>query len=142
MSKVRTLDFCTVQRIINAWGGSNEHRAFIAHPVWRGDRLSQYGFGDLFQVPPECPGVYAVVIAKPIEKAFDIDNEHLLYIGSSSNMRRRVRDTNHLLRRIALRPNIHDFTYVRFLETDDYLSIERSLIKTLRPPFNTIYNNG
>ena len=128
------MDFCQFQRFINNIGGTDEHPAFPTEPIRVGDRLTQYGFSSAGPPPGE-PGVYAVCCSAMWVRH---GAEHLLYIGSSANMFKRVMNPNHPYR-VAY--NRTGSAYTRYLVIDDFRRVERSLIRTLRPWLN-IQHNG
>lgn len=81
---------------------------------------------------PPSSGVYSVVI-------FDISpkKETILYIGSSKNIQKRVSSKTHPYKRIF------DSLYggdllccVKYYECDEYLEIEKELIRKFNPTFN------
>lgn len=135
-----TFDFCNIQRLINQLGGCDEFPAYPIAPKWAGDRLTQYGFDNGFDVhPPKCAGLYAVVCAKmgfDGKEFYHIGAEHILYIGVAKNIHKRVKSANHWPRKL----NDRFGAYTRHLITNDYIAIEKSLIRTLHPWLNVIHN--
>lgn len=67
-----------------------------------------------------------------------VRGEHLVYIGSSKNIRKRVLSSHHLYRRLL---NRGLFAYTRHIVTEDYISLERQLIRERKPLLN-IHHNG
>lgn len=129
-----SFDFCQFQRFVNNVGGIGEYPAFSTEPIRVGDRLTQYGFSSVGP-PPSRPGVYVVCC---YSIWYRHGAEHLLYIGSSVNMFRRVMNINHPYRIAYDRTGA---AYTRYLVIDDFRNAERSLIRTLRPLLN-IQHNG
>lgn len=117
-------NWCKHQDRINENGSDG---AFSMDPVCLGDVLTPYGFNS-GGLAPNRPGVYAVV-AK-VGGGY----EHLLYIGSSYNIRTRVLAKAHLYAR--LRGRLGDLVYLRWHVTDEWVPVERSLILKFKPPFN------
>lgn len=81
--------------------------------------------------PPEKAGVYAVC-ACHWQEPF---REHLLYIGSARNIRKRVMNPNHVYRRLYDRANGW-LIYTRSFVTDNYLEWEKLAISELHPILN------
>lgn len=129
-----------MQRLINELGGLEGYPAFPKETV-NGDRLTQYGFDYGSKATPTEAGVYAVVAFAydPNKHASLVGSEHLLYIGSSKNIQKRVFHTDHWYTKCYNRFQ-GSIVYTRHLLTDDYLYVEKSLIKTLRPRLNIIHN--
>ena len=135
---VHSFDFCQFQRFVNNTFGSNDYPSFPTTPARPGDRLTQYGF-DLADGPcPDYAGVYAIVsrayVFGPHVKAHD----HLLYIGSAKNIRKRLNGANHPIKKFR---RMNCLLFVLYKQTNDYMGVEKSLIKCLRPWFN-IQHNG
>lgn len=84
---------------------------------------------------PSKPGVYAVIVFEP----FTRNPQRVVYIGSSKNMHRRVMSPNHIYRRLNNILKCYSVAVWCF-ETDNYLSVEESLIKKYRPRFNKQHN--
>ena len=94
---------------------------------------------------PDMPGVYSISV---LQLGYDgsvfygLGYEHLLYIGSSKNIRARLYNNHQWRERINQRfPYLDQAVIVRYKVTDNYLWEERSLIRTLRPILN-IHHNG
>lgn len=88
-----------------------------------------------YKNPPRTPGVYAIVSYNIIDG--EITDYVVLYIGSSSNLLARF--SNHPLTRTLNK--IYGHTRFIFMETTDYLKVEVSLIKSVKPLLN-IQHNG
>ncbi len=73
---------------------------------------------------PKCSGIY-----------FIWRNENLIYIGSSQNFRKRLNITT-----IYQRFVIHGLTHVQFLFTENFIELEKQLIKFFQPIANGTYN--
>jgi excinuclease UvrABC nuclease subunit len=84
----------------------------------------------MFGHPSEA-GVYAVC-AKELPNGA----EHVLYIGSTKNLKKRLASNSHPYRIVYERFPC----YVRFKPTDDYVKLEIKLIKKHRPILNKTYN--
>lgn len=80
---------------------------------------------------PERSGVYAVCAKENSRSA-----EHVLYIGSTSNLRKRISSSTHPYRIAFERFPVH----VRFFECENYKQIEIEMIKKYRPIMNTQHN--
>lgn len=75
-------------------------------------------------------GVYAVCEI--------IDNQnHVLYIGSSSDIGARLKNHNHPYRKLFSEGRS---VYIKFKETSDFKRLEKDLIQRLCPPLNIVYN--
>jgi hypothetical protein len=152
MSKVPTMDYCQFQRFVNNVGGGDGFPAF--HPPvaeHHGERLLQYGFTSVQWDPegepwPDLPGVYSISVLQ----LFTIGNlchgagsEHVLYIGSSGNIRARLRNNHPWYQRIEKRFfDMDQNLFVRYKVTANYQWEERSLIQTIRPLLNIHHRNG
>ena len=86
--------------------------------------------------PPSSPGVYGVFVYDPRNQ-----NERLIYIGSSGNVRQRVMNANHIYIR-AYRRFEKLYVITKTLDTDDYVRVEKALIKHYKPFFNVAHRNG
>lgn len=80
---------------------------------------------------PNTSGVYAVWASNNLHEA---GMPHLLYIGSSAQIGKRVENTNHPYR--VAYERLNGMVYVSFFETDDRLRLEAELIKKHRPILN------
>lgn len=143
-------DFCALQRFVNNVGGCDEHPAFPTAPRWAGDRLTQYGFGERIWMPPAVPGVYAITacITDCIPRFGGSTDfvprgyEHIIYIGCSKNIAKRLEHPDHPWNIIDERLFADENgRAIRVLPTEDYRWVEKSLIRTLRPLLN-IQHNG
>lgn len=86
--------------------------------------------------PPSCAGVYGVFVFHPKS-----ERERLIYIGSSNNVRKRVMALSHPYRRAYSRfDNL--YVYTKTLETDDYIDLEKHLIRYFKPWLNISLRNG
>jgi hypothetical protein len=85
--------------------------------------------------PPWC-GVYGVFVFHPTSK-----RERLIYIGSSGNVKKRVMAATHPYRLAYDRFN-NLYVYTKTLETDNYIEVEKSLIRHFKPILNRTYKNG
>lgn len=82
--------------------------------------------------PSNRSGVYAVMCGNFITKKSTV-----LYIGSSKNMYKRVNQPSHPYRKLSSETISDDhFIYVKFKECDNYIELEKRIIKKLKPPFN------
>lgn len=85
--------------------------------------------------PPRKPGVYAVCV-----KAHPRAAERVLYIGSSQDIFSRVMSLTHPYR--VLFDRYDDYlVYTKCHETDDYLELEKKLIRAYKPLLNTQHKN-
>lgn len=146
-----SFDFCELQALINERGGLGQYKAY--EPSIYGCRLKQYGFVSQHTASyydPDAdemrlhqrPGVYAVtvVLLSPIT-GVPAGAHHLLYIGSTSNLQKRIANKDHWPQVCSNRfddPDHH--VMVDVLYSDDYRWMERSLIRTLKPWLNIHYN--
>lgn len=153
------MDYCQVQRLINRIGGSKEFPAYSdTESYYPHDRLTKYGFGEWSDMAPHLhrgkdyrkeypsrPGVYAISVAQGIhttQSDWEFTAAHLLYIGCSRNILKRLSDPfHHLHRCVSKFDKEHQVVIVQVLLTKDYLWAEKSLIRTLRPWLN-IQHNG
>jgi len=87
-------------------------------------QLSEFG-------PPDMPGVYAVVVYNAYTKSMDI-----VYIGSSRNIHKRVMNPNHPYRKLNDIISFPYFISVKYKVCDNYIDLEKSLIKRLKPKYN------
>jgi excinuclease UvrABC nuclease subunit len=79
--------------------------------------------------PPNQPGVYIIYLINYI-----LGRRRLVYIGSAKNLRKRLNRHTH---GILKRNHIHPYLPIVFAkETDTYLSLEKRLIKKLKPILN------
>lgn len=153
-----SFDFCKLQRLINKIGGSDAFPAYTQDGEFVDDRLTQYGFNYWSDLAPHIPrgadwngrhpersGVYAISVVAVNEstgKPWPCGAQHLLYIGSAKNIAKRLSSNTHWLRRCERRfCGPHNLLLVHVLLRKDYLWVERSLIRTLRPLLN-IQHNG
>lgn len=85
-------------------------------------------------------GVYAIfAVNLRLWQNCSIWSEHLLYIGSSKNIERRVYSDNHpyVVAYLRFKKQFPDFSVkAKWIETDNYLQLEKELIRSLRPPLN------
>jgi excinuclease UvrABC nuclease subunit len=81
---------------------------------------------------PKRPGVYVILIKVPKDSGFEV-----LYIGSSKNLRLRLKNHKHL--------KSHAFSgdkyRVYFKECDNFKEVELALIKKFAPIAN-VHHNG
>lgn len=87
--------------------------------------------------PPKSPGVYAV--CKSIHGIF---KEKILYIGSAQNIFIRVMSLKHHYRILLDKSSYPILIYVKSIETEDYKSLEKVLIRLYKPKLNTHHTNG
>lgn len=80
---------------------------------------------------PNTPGVYAVWVKN---LAYEAGLAHLLYIGSSNKIGKRLENMQHPYR-VAFN-RLSGLVYVSFIETEDRLTLEAELIKRHRPILN------
>lgn len=81
---------------------------------------------------PKSSGVYLICLKKEFKTRTD-KIHRVLYVGSSKNMNKRVYSPNHIYRKVYDRGWM---VYCAFLQTEDYISLEKTLIKELRPLLN------
>lgn len=83
--------------------------------------------------PPSAPGVYCVSVFNLQTK-----KSQILYIGSSQNISKRVLNTKHPYRVVydQMRGQFDMAVTIRFKECDDFIELEKKLIRRLRPPLN------
>ena len=82
---------------------------------------------------PNEPGVYAVLIRNYSSESGE---SHIIYIGSSKNIRKRVDvGRGHYYRKVYERfPD--KIVFVKFFVTDNYKNIEKYMIKKYKPTLN------
>lgn len=82
-----------------------------------------------FKCPPKKSGVYLLV--KPI---FDLNkaNFQILYVGSTSCLEKRYKN-HEVLRKLQIE---HDYIQFYFKETENYIDLEKGLIKKIQPKYN------
>lgn len=96
------------------------------------DRIfKENGFDSSPFGPPDSPGVYAVCISSTDFAKKDL----VMYIGSSTCISKRVLNVNHIYRRLYSRLNNY-YVVTKCLVCDDYLSLEKHLIRKYKPRFN------
>ena len=140
-------NFCSFQKFVNKVGGIGPYIAYDPTPDRPGDRLKQYGFrfwlnyleetnGRLWM--PSYPGVYAINCAPYDPNNHGIPTQHILYIGSSQNIFKRVYDPNHWYMKIRERWALERryILWIDVLRTKDYQYIEKCLIQEIRPLLN------
>lgn len=82
---------------------------------------------------PPSSGVYGI-FSRTINNDGTRGAEHLLYIGASRNMRKRVYNNHHVFDRA----NNKFPVYAKYIETSDYWRLEKELIKSLNPMLNKV----
>ena len=88
---------------------------------------------------PYKPGVYLILEIDDTNKKLKV-----LYIGSSKNMRKRLYRSKHSMD-YYLEHFIDEYDFgilrpVAYVITDDYVQLEKQLIKSIRPEFNIRHN--
>lgn len=87
-------------------------------------------------VKPKQPGVYMVT---SVEVVNNIRREIVLYIGSAKNIEKRIVKGEHPY--LLLYKNQPDMSIItRSILTDDYIELEKEMIKFFKPYFNTAHN--
>lgn len=81
---------------------------------------------------PNTPGVYAVWVMNYVPY---FGTRHLLYIGSTKNIDKRLKGPNHPYRIAFSRFNCRP-VWTSFYETEDYREIEKTLIEKYQPVMN------
>lgn len=94
------------------------------------DRLFDLEEPNIFG-PPSSPGVYAVCIRRNERKC----KERILYIGSSSNVSKRLHNSAHQYL-ICFRRFPDHLVYTKTISTGDFIELEKKLIGTYRPLLN------
>jgi len=80
---------------------------------------------------PFNPGVYIVCACNmPYEKG----ERHILYIGSSNNICKRVNNPNHPYKKAYNRLN--GLVFISYYETESFIEIEKMLIEKHQPIMN------
>ncbi len=100
---------------------SSSGRDFIFMNKWE---ISPFG-------PTRKSGVYCVMSTDTIAKKTSI-----LYIGSAKNIYRRVMNKSHIYRRLYEISSYPLLVYLKIKECDDYVSLEKRMIKRIRPKYN------
>lgn len=91
---------------------------------------------------PDTEGVYAVCVNHYKEFNKPKPRERILYIGSSKNMQKRVMNNSNHPYRICY-DRFDDFlVYTKSIETEDYVELEKYLIKVYKPLLNKNHKNG
>ena len=85
--------------------------------------------------PPSRAGVYAVLVRGESPGSL----EHVAYIGSSANIRKRLMNPNHVYRRLYERAKGW-LVYTRSFPTDDYKYWEKRAIEEFHPLLNVQHN--
>jgi excinuclease UvrABC nuclease subunit len=83
-----------------------------------------------YKYPPKGKGVY-LLVANDLEKS-GIDKYTILYVGSSANLKQRY--SNH--QTLNFLQSKYDYVQFYFKECDNYIEVEKSLIKVIQPKFN------
>jgi excinuclease UvrABC nuclease subunit len=86
-------------------------------------------FNTNFSKPPKKSGVYIIFKTDLFRDGL---NREILYIGSSKNLSARYK-SHEVLR---LLKEIYDYVQFYFKEEDNYLEVEKSLIKYYKPKHN------
>jgi len=88
---------------------------------------------------PDTKGVYAICVVRQTYYPTQLKNLRVVYIGSSSNMRKRLMNMKHPYRRcFSILKNYWVSCF--YIECDNCQDVERSLIKKYKPRFNIQYN--
>lgn len=88
---------------------------------------------------PESSGVYAVCVVKQTNYPAQLKSLRVVYIGSSKKIRSRLQNQKHPYRRcFSILKNYWVACF--YLECENYLETERSLIVKYKPRFNTVFN--
>lgn len=93
--------------------------------------------------PPSSSGVYAVCISHDcIYNGMNprMFKERILYIGSSKNVLKRLSNLKHPYR-ICFDRFKDKLVYTKVIETDNYIELEKSLIKEYNPILNKQHKN-
>ncbi len=85
--------------------------------------------------PPDSAGVYMIVSRTEFNDG-TLGHERILYVGSSKCISKRVLSTNHPYR---LFWNRGVPVTLKFLETEDYVNMEKRIIKHYKPILNKQY---
>lgn len=88
-------------------------------------------YNNNFKVIPEAPGVYMIVGIDMSDNRREVIQE-IVYIGCSANLKSRL--NTHPVLRVA--KAYHWFVPVYFKECDNYLEVEKELIKKHNPRIN------
>lgn len=92
------------------------------------------GFHNEFMCEPKPEkGVYAIFLQSSY-----LQRPRLMYIGSSKNIRNRVTKTNHWY--MYLYKRCYQGVVLKYIYCDNYLKIEKEMIKKHKPLLNKIYN--
>jgi len=85
--------------------------------------------------PPASPGVYLVAVTSPLTH-----KKRIFYVGSSKNIRNRVSNFKHPYYIIYQRLSHLFWVCTESYVTNDYLELERDVIKQLNPILNKVHN--
>jgi excinuclease UvrABC nuclease subunit len=86
---------------------------------------------------PSSPGVYAIWVRNQF---YEPGENHLLYIGSTANLYKRLNSNKHYYK-ITLN-KFNGLVWTSFIETNDYRNLEYYLIGKHKPILNKQLNNG
>lgn len=89
--------------------------------------------------PLQGPGVYAICVVKDTYYPAQGKEMRVVYIGSAKNIKRRVLHPSHPYRRLYSILKSYWVTCF-WVETKDYLALEKALIKKYRPRLNIVHN--
>jgi hypothetical protein len=87
-----------------------------------------------FKVDKEIGGVYCIFLID-----FSTGEQKLMYIGSSKNISKRLKNKNHPYLINYDLSHSSSLLYVKFRETEDYINLEKQMIKKLNPFLNIRY---
>ena len=89
---------------------------------------------------PSASGVYVICVVKKTNTfPCDFKAKKVVYIGVAKNINKRLKHQNHIYRRLW---NIlkNYLPMVFYLECENYLDVEKTLIKKYKPRFNIQHN--
>lgn len=144
------------QEVVQLCGGDDLSPAVRWIPRSPGDNMGWHGFrraeefmvfsvlDDEFKLP-SFAGVYAVTAVyhgRLDEHNLTVGFLHLLYIGSSQDIAKRLSNKNHWYNRFKSREPQDVRVELWIIQTPDHRRIERDLIRRMRPLLNIQYRNG
>jgi len=88
--------------------------------------------------PTSKSGVYAVCVKNGYGKNH---SERIIYIGSSKNIKSRVLSANHVYR-LCYDRFLDKVVYLKEIESEDYIKLEKELICSYKPLLNKKCKNG
>ena len=86
--------------------------------------------------PTTKAGVYLVTLINPETK-----KRKVFYVGSSKNIQKRVLNPSHPYRKLFDRFSERFWVVTEDYETDNYIELEKELIRYFKPVMNNVHNS-